>query len=48
MPILTASTMMSSLIASSCAGEEIDAGGLNTPRTPRVFCAVSDAIAAMP
>ena len=46
-PILTASTTMSSLIASSCSARN-DAGGLNTARTPRVFCAVSEAITAMP
>ena len=46
-PILTVSTTMSSLIAASCSARN-PGGGLNTPRTPRVFCAVSDAIAAIP
>ena len=47
MPIFTASTVMSSLIAVSCSARN-EAGGLNTRRTPVVFCAVSEAITAMP
>ena len=46
-PILTASMLMSALVASSC-GERKAAGGTRTAPAPRVFCAVRAVTAAVP
>ena len=47
MPIFTASTRISSKMASICLATKA-ASGRCTPLTPRVFWAVSAVIAAMP
>ena len=47
MPIFTASMVMSSLTAYSCSARK-SAGGTCTPRTPRVFWAVSAVTAPIP